>query len=113
VDIEPEELRRQYAELSDDGLLSIDRKDLTEFAQQYYDAEFAQRGLHLESPDPVEAAPDGELVLVEAFLSPTEAVITSLAFRPAVSESTLSQARRPGFFESAADAPLGILNSEF
>jgi hypothetical protein len=73
LEIEPEEFRQRYADLSDEGLLSIDRKDLTEFAQQYYDAEVAQRGLHFDSPDPVEAAPDDELVLIETFLSPTEA----------------------------------------
>jgi len=61
-------------ELSDEGLLSINRNDLTELAQQYYDAEVAQRGLHFEPPSPEEAlATDPELVLLETFLSPTEA----------------------------------------
>jgi hypothetical protein len=74
LEIETEEFRRRYAELSDEGLLSIDRDDLTEIAQQYYDAEFAQRGLHPETPSPVEgAAPDEKLVLVETFLSVQEA----------------------------------------
>ena len=74
LQIEPEEFRRQYAELSDEGLLSINRSDLTELAQQYYDAEVAQRRLHSDSPDPKETAtPDEELVVVETFLSLTEA----------------------------------------
>jgi Putative prokaryotic signal transducing protein len=72
--VEPEEFRNRYAELSDEGLLSINRNDLTELAQQYYDAEVGQRGLHSVSTDPVETAnPDGELVVVETFLSIAEA----------------------------------------
>jgi Putative prokaryotic signal transducing protein len=74
LQIEPEEFRRQYAELSDEGLLSINRSDLTELARQYYDAEVAQRRLHSDSPDPTETAtPDEELVVAETFLSLTEA----------------------------------------
>ena len=45
MEIDPDEFRRRYAELSDAGLLSIDRDDLTELAQLYYDAEVARRGL--------------------------------------------------------------------
>jgi hypothetical protein len=46
LEIDPEEFKRRYAELSDEGLLSIDRTDLIELAQTYYDAEVASRGLH-------------------------------------------------------------------
>jgi hypothetical protein len=45
LQIEPEEFRRRYAELSDEALLEIDRKDLTEIALQFYNAEVTQRGL--------------------------------------------------------------------
>jgi hypothetical protein len=46
LEIDPEEFKRRYVELSDEGLLSIDRTDLIELAQTYYDAEVASRGLH-------------------------------------------------------------------
>jgi len=74
LQIEPEEFQRRYAELSDEALLSINRKDLTELAQGYYDAEVAQRGL-----DPgrgsEDTVPDPEMDLVPAatFLSVHEA----------------------------------------
>jgi hypothetical protein len=46
LEIEPEDIRRAYAEMSDEGLLSINRNDLTEPAQPYDDAEIGGRGLH-------------------------------------------------------------------
>jgi hypothetical protein len=78
LQIDPEELRRGYEEMSDAGLLSIDRKDLTEFAQPYYDAEIDRRGLRVESAEPEEKAPPqanpGETLVVAAtFLSIYEA----------------------------------------
>jgi hypothetical protein len=79
LEIDPEELRQRYAELSDEGLFSIDRKDLTELAQHYYDAELARRGLHydpasLAGEDPAAENPSGEkLVPVATFVSLEEA----------------------------------------
>jgi hypothetical protein len=80
LEIDPEELRRGYEELSDAGLLSIDRKDLTELARPYYDAEVAQRGLRPESAEPeaeveatAHAKPEEDLVVAATFLSPHEA----------------------------------------
>jgi hypothetical protein len=83
LEIEPEEVRRRYAELSDEGLLSINREDLTELAQQYYDTEVAERGLHPESPNHVEESADGELVLVDTFLSLEEANLGRALLRSA------------------------------
>ena len=40
-----EDIRRQYAELSDEGLLEIERADLMEQARQCYDEELARGGL--------------------------------------------------------------------
>jgi len=40
-----EHLRRQYAELTDDALLEMDRDELVDAAQRCYDDELAQRGL--------------------------------------------------------------------
>jgi len=56
LEIDPEEFKRRYADLSDEGLLSIDRADLIELARTYYDAEVASRGLHpAELATPVES----------------------------------------------------------
>ena len=78
MQIDPEDLRRGYEELSDEGLLSIDRKDLTEFAQTYYDAEVARRGLRSESAEPepdanAQAKPEEDLVVAATFLELHEA----------------------------------------
>jgi hypothetical protein len=43
--IDPEDLRRHYESLSDEGLLDIDRDDLAAMAQGIYDREIARRGL--------------------------------------------------------------------
>ena len=40
-----EDIRRQYADLSDEGLLEIDRQDLMDQARQCYDEELARRQL--------------------------------------------------------------------
>jgi hypothetical protein len=78
LQIDPEDLRRGYDAMSDQGLLSIDRKDLTELAQQYYDAEIGRRGLRVKSAEPEEKAPPEAnpaeaLVVAATFLSIHEA----------------------------------------
>jgi hypothetical protein len=84
LEIDPEELRRVYAEMSDDGLLSINRNDLTELAQQYYDAEMRGRSLQSESSKHVEEnPPQEELVVVEMFLSHEEAALGRALLRSA------------------------------
>jgi len=83
VIIDPEGLRRQFEELSDDGLLSVERQDLIELAQQYYDAEIARRGLQV-SASPAEESPQGEeLVPVATFLSLEEANLGRALLRSA------------------------------
>jgi hypothetical protein len=42
--LEPEDLRRHYGSLSDEGLLEIQRADLVPVAQEIYDQEMARRG---------------------------------------------------------------------
>jgi hypothetical protein len=42
---DPEYLRQYYGSLSDEALLAIDRSDLVEMAQPYYDSEIRTRGL--------------------------------------------------------------------
>jgi hypothetical protein len=43
--IDPKDLRRHYASLSDEELLDLDRADLVEMARKIYDEEIARRGL--------------------------------------------------------------------
>jgi hypothetical protein len=84
LEIDPQELRRHYSELSDDGLLSINRNDLTELAQQYYDAEARGRGLHNEPSSEVVADADHEeLVVVNTYVSPEEAALGRALLRSA------------------------------
>ena len=84
MEIDLQELRRHYAELSDDGLLSINRNDLTELAQQYYDAEVRGRGLHNEpASDVVRDADHEALVVVDTFVSAEEAALGRALLRSA------------------------------
>ena len=95
MEIDPQELRRHYAELSDDGLLSINRNDLTELAQQYYDAEVGGRDLHNDPSSDVVADTDQEaLVVVDTFASAQEAALGRALLRsediPAYLENELT-----------------------
>jgi putative signal transducing protein len=83
LEIAPETFRQQYEELSDEALLSIDRNDLIEVAQQYYDAEVARRGLNSAQATPEEAEPKAELVQVATFLSFEEANLGRALLRSA------------------------------
>ena len=55
--IDPEDLRRHYASLSDEGLLDIDRSDLAPVAQGIYDQEISRRGLDHPPEQEPEAYP--------------------------------------------------------
>jgi PhnB protein len=44
------DIRQQYADLSDEGLLEMDRQDLVEVARMCYDEELARRGLKVRTP---------------------------------------------------------------
>ena len=48
-----EDLRRQYADLSDEALLDVDRQDLVELARTCYDEELARRHLKATSARPL------------------------------------------------------------
>src|SRR5713226_76244 len=54
---DPEELRRYYSSLPDEALLAIDRNDLVEIAQKYYDAEANRRELVPLSSGPITDRP--------------------------------------------------------
>jgi hypothetical protein len=77
--LDPAELRKQYANLSDDALLAMHRQDLVELAQQVYDAEVASRGLGSPAAAEPEVAqssnvePGEEMVEVFTYASRNEA----------------------------------------
>lgn len=78
MDIDPEEIRRGYAEMSDEGILSLDREDLTDLARKYYDHELERRGLQPEpekQPETPQPNSTDELVAVETYLSLEDAEI--------------------------------------
>ena len=56
MSIDPERLRQHYTKLSDEELLALNRDDLTDVAQKYYDWEIKRRGLEA----PVEGEQDDE-----------------------------------------------------
>jgi hypothetical protein len=56
MNIDPQELERHYASLSDEALLEVNRDDLVEVAQGCLDRELARRGL---SPKNADAEIDG------------------------------------------------------
>ena len=59
--IDPEDLRRHYESLSDEGLLDIDRDDLAPMAQGIFDQEMARRGLDGTAEADAEAYDSGAL----------------------------------------------------
>ena len=74
LEIDPGEIRQRFEQLSDAGLLSIDRRDLIELAQQYYDAEISRRGLKTTpATAPEEESIAEELVPLATFVTLEEA----------------------------------------
>jgi PhnB protein len=73
-----EDFRRQYAVLSDEALLDVDRQDLVELARKCYDEELARRKLKTAAPVPAAAAPEPhgeteEFAVAETYASVEEA----------------------------------------
>jgi hypothetical protein len=62
MQVDPEDFRRRFADLSDDALLEVNRDELVEIAQDLYDAELERRGLlevaEAAEPEPAEGTPD-------------------------------------------------------
>jgi len=73
LQIDPEEIRQRFEQLSDEGLLSINRDELIELARQYYDAEISRRGLKTTPSAPAEENATEELVPLATFVSMEEA----------------------------------------
>lgn len=89
MQVNPEEFRRRFADLSDDALLEVERDDLTDVARDLYDAELSRRGLTPEveagASDPVrgQPGPEGDLVLAAELGS-----LQELAFARALLKSS-------------------------
>jgi len=87
MQVNPEDFRRRFENLSDDALLEIVRDDLTDVARDYYDAELAKRGLtpQVEAgasvPIPTEDSPEGELELAGEFGSSQEMAVARSLLR--------------------------------
>jgi hypothetical protein len=56
--IDPNDLRRHYAQLSDEELLNLDRAELVDVAQKIYDEEVARRDFDHEPDDEREFEPE-------------------------------------------------------
>lgn len=125
MEVSPDDFRRLYDRLSDDGLRSIKRDDLTDIARQCYDQELTSRGLTLDTADEVESETDDatggpeEMVELTTFTSYEEGKLAramlSSAEIPSYLEdlrSSLGAAMRlfvpAGFLEQARE----ILDSE-
>jgi PhnB protein len=68
--INVDDIRRQYAELSDEALLEVDRNDLVEVARTCYDEELARRNLKSGAP---RRADSDEFVVAATFVSQEDA----------------------------------------
>jgi hypothetical protein len=82
MNVDEDDFRKRYAELSDEGLLSIDREELVDAARRCYDEELARRGLQSEyiggeEPQGVE----DEFVVAATFLFPDEAGVARSLLR--------------------------------
>jgi hypothetical protein len=73
LQVDLDDFRRRYAELSDEALLELDRDELVDLARECYDAELARRCLHRDSPPATEVEDHGELVEAARFSSSSEA----------------------------------------
>jgi PhnB protein len=86
--VSAEDFRRQYAGLSDEALLDVDRNDLVELARTCYDEELARRQLKAPSPvaavhAPVRHDDAEELAVVETYESQEEAKLAREMLRAA------------------------------
>ena len=65
--VDPEYLRQYYASFSDEGLLAVNRAELTEIAQRLYDSELGQRGLLTSQDAASPANAPAEEAVAEAY----------------------------------------------
>lgn len=93
MQVDLDDFRRRYAELSDEALLELSRDDLVDLARDCYDAELARRGLRRASSSPpaTEVQDHRELAEVAVFSSSSEADLA---------RSLLESAAIPCYFEN-------------
>jgi hypothetical protein len=110
MQVDPEDFRRRFADLSDDALLEVNRDELVEVAQELYDAEVERRGLTEESEtteaEPAEGSPDDpkdDMALAAEFGSAQE-----LAF----ARSFLKSANVPTYIETDFSGILGTTEAD-
>jgi hypothetical protein len=78
LNVGADDFRRLYSSMSDAGLRSLIREELTDTARECYDEELARRGLKLEPAGSEDSTPTGsqedeELVPIETFTFPDDA----------------------------------------
>ena len=93
MQVDLDDFRRRYAELSDEALLELDRDELVDLARDCYDAELARRGLRRNSISPpvAELQDHGELIEAAIFSSSSEADLA---------RALLESAAIPCYFEN-------------
>jgi hypothetical protein len=93
LQVDLDDFRRRYAELSDEALLELDRDELVDLARDCYDAELARRGLRRSSISPpvTEVQDHGELI---------EAAIFSTSSEADLARALLESAAIPCYFEN-------------
>lgn len=93
MQVDLDDFRRRYAELSDEALLELDRDELVDLARDCYDAELARRGLRRNSSSPpaTERQDHGELIEAAIFSSSSEADLA---------RALLESAAIPCYFEN-------------
>jgi hypothetical protein len=110
-----DEFKRLYAEMPDEELRSLVRGELTEVAQQCYDAELARRGLQatplrrtiqpiVAAREPEDIAPESEEVLEQTIEQEEEEDLAPAAIFPSREEAKaakvlLQSAAIPAFVE--------------
>src|ERR1039458_9723121 len=80
-----EDFRRQYAGLSDEALLDVDRQDLVELARVCYDEELARRQLKTPAPEhaPEPHGESEEFAVAETYESQEDARLARELLRAA------------------------------
>jgi PhnB protein len=86
--VSAEDFRRQFANLSDEALLDVDRRDLVEMARTCYDEELARRQLEAVRPPETVYAPESpedgeEFAVVQTYESQEEAKLARELLRAA------------------------------
>jgi hypothetical protein len=96
LQVDLDDFRRRYAELSDEALLELDRDELVDLARDCYDAELSRRGLRRNSASATEVPNQGELVEGEL----AEVAIFSSSSEADLARALLESAAIPCYLEN-------------